>query len=369
MVVGSVVAIVTLLTALVATHAAGVPFRDPEHAVGRRLALVGFLVALLAVLDIVVRAGRRSRTLTPSLAAMRRIRRERWSRRRGVAVGSALVSFYVTYLAYRNLKSIVPLLRPGELFDRQLADFDRSLFGGNDPAALLHTLLGTGTAAQVLSAVYYAFFFFVPISLALALVFAPSAQGGIFYAVALSINWPLGAASYYLLPALGPIYAAPADFADLPATETSHLQDVLLRQRIGFVIDPAAADAHQGIAAFASLHTSIIFTAAVAAHMLGLGQRLRIGLWVLFALTAIATIYLGWHYVVDDLAGVVIGLTALALARGLIGFELRTARRLRIPRQAGIAVRPAAAESGQHITGTRALEAPVVDTTSGIDAT
>jgi hypothetical protein len=42
-----------------------------------------------------------------------------------VAVASALVSFYVTYLAYRNLKSILPLLRPGELFDRQLADADR----------------------------------------------------------------------------------------------------------------------------------------------------------------------------------------------------------------------------------------------------
>ena len=85
------VAIVTVLAALLATHAAGVPFRDPDHMVGRRLALVGCLVALLVVLDIVVRAGRRSRTLTPSLAAMRSVRRERWTRRRGVAVGSALV--------------------------------------------------------------------------------------------------------------------------------------------------------------------------------------------------------------------------------------------------------------------------------------
>ena len=54
-----------------------------------------------------------------------------------------------------------------------------------------------------------------------------------------------------------------------------------------------AAGAHQGIAAFGSLHTSIIFTAAVAAHMLGLGRRLRIGLWALFALTTTATVYFG----------------------------------------------------------------------------
>jgi membrane-associated phospholipid phosphatase len=365
---GPAVAVVTLITAAAATRAAGIPFRDPEHAVAQRLALMGCVVALLVVLDVVVRAGSRSRKLTPSLAAMRSVRRERWTLRRGVAVASALISFYVTYLAYRNLKSIVPLLRPGELFDRQLADVDRGLFGGHDPATLLHTLLGTGIAAEVLSVVYYAFFLFVPISLALALVFSPTAQGGIFYALALSINWGLGAASYYLLPALGPVYAASAGFADLPATETSHLQAVLIRQRLGFLTDPAAAGAHQGIAAFGSLHTAILFTAALAAPMLGLGQRLRIGLWALCGLIVVATVYLGWHYLVDDLAGAVIGTMALALARGLTGFQPRTARRLLIPKRAGLALPAAAAESGQHTPGTRALEAPVVETTSGSDA-
>ena len=97
----------------------------------------------------------------------------------------------------------------------------------------------------------------------------------------------------------------------------------------------------------------MIFTAAVAAHMLGLGRRLRIRLWILLALTAIATIHLGWHYAVDDLAGLVIGLTALALARGLTGFKPRTARRPPIPNpipnpRPVWAVRAAAAESGQH---------------------
>ncbi len=345
---GPVVAIVTVLTALLATRAAGVPFLDPDDMVGRRLVRVGCLVALLVVLDIVVRAGRRSRKLTPSRAAMRSVRRERWSWHRGVAVGSALVSFYATYLAYRNLKSVVPLLRPGELFDRQLADFERGLFGGNDPAALLHSLLGTGVQTQVLSVVYHLFIVFVPLSIGLVLVFSPDLRAGLFYVTAASINWPLGAASYLLLPALGPVYAAPAGFTDLPASEVSYLQGLLLAQRLEFLRDPAAADAHQSIAAFGSLHVSIIFTAAVAAHMLGQGWRLRIGLWVMFALTAIATIYLGWHYVVDDLAGLVIGLTALAVARVLTGFEPRTARRLRIPKQAGMAVRAAAAEPGQH---------------------
>jgi membrane-associated phospholipid phosphatase len=324
---GPAVAVVTLITAVAATSAAGIPLRDPHLAVAQRFALMACAVALLAVLDVAVR-------------------RERWTRRRAVAVASALVSFYVTYLAYRNLKSIVPLLRPGERFDRQLAAVDRGLFGGHDPATLLHSLLGTGIAAQVLSVVYSAFFYFVPISLALALVFAAPPQGGIFYALALSIDWALGAASYYLLPALGPVYAASAGFAALPATGSSHLQAVLIRQRLGFLADPAVAGAHQGVAAFSSLHTAVIFTAAVAAHMLGLGRRLQIGLWVLCGLTVVATVYLGWHYVVDDLAGAVIGTTALVLARGLSGLEPRRARRPLLPLPAAPA---------------RAPEAPVVE--------
>ena len=107
------------------------------------------------------------------------------------------------------------------------------------------------------------------------------------------------------------------------------LQGVLLDQRLEYLRDPVAAEIAQSIAAFASVHISMIFTAAVAAQLLGLAQRLRIGLWILLAVTTVATVYLGWHYVIDDVAGVVIGLAALALARALTGFQPHTARRLR----------------------------------------
>jgi len=320
------VAVVTLVAALLATRAAGVPLRDPDGVAGRRLLWVVLLVVMLVALDVVVRAARRTGSLRPSRDALASVRRERWNWHRGVVVGSALVSFYVSYLAYRNLKSVVPLLRPGELFDHQLADFERDLFGG-DPATLLHSLLGIGVQTHVLSVVYMLYLFFVPLSLALAMVFSRDLRGGLFYATALSMNWPLGAASYLLVPAVGPVYATPGNFAELPASGASSLQGLLLDKRLDFLHDPVAEGAAQSIAAFASVHVSMIFTAAVAAHLLGLGRRLRIGLWILLALTIVATIYLGWHYVVDDVAGVLIGLAALALARVLTGFEPRPPKR------------------------------------------
>jgi hypothetical protein len=327
LVAGPLVAIVSIVAALLATGAAGLPLRDPDHVAGRRLLILLALVGLLVVLDIAVRASRRAPARLPSRAAMARVRRERWTLRRGIAVTSALVSFYVSFLAYRNLKSVVPLLRPGELFDRQLADWDRALFGGNDPATLLHSLLGTGASTQVMSVAYGLLFVFIPGTLAAALVFAPNLRAGLFYASAQSLNWLLGAGSYFLLPSLGPVYAEPSAFAGLPASGVSKLQEMLLDQRIDFLRDPAVHTA-QGIAAFASLHVSIIFTGVLVAHMLGLGRRLRIAAWVLLALTTTSTIYLGWHYVVDDLGGLVLGAMAVAVATALTGFDVRTARRL-----------------------------------------
>ncbi len=324
-VAGPLVALAILIWALFATDSVGLPVRDPDHVAALYLALVSTGVALLVGIDILIRAARRSGSFPPPRAAIASVRRERWTPWRAVAAGGALVSFYVSYMAYRNLKSIVPLVRPGELFDRQLAEFDRGMFAGNDPAALLHTLLGTGVMTHFLSAAYVAFIVFLPLTIGLSLVFSRDLEAGIYYTTAQSINWLLGAASYFLLPALGPIYAYPADFANLPASEVTRLQGILLDQRVDFLRDPAASTP-QSIAAFVSLHISMSFTAAVAAHLLGLGRRVKIALWIWFVVTTLGTIHLGWHYVVDNLAGVVLGAAALGLAGVLTGIDLRTTR-------------------------------------------
>lgn len=321
-----IVALVTVIFALVATERAGVGFGDPDHVGARRLAMVWALAAALVLVDILVRAARRTGRIKPSLTALRQVRRERWTRHRAIAVTGALVGFYVTYVAYRNLKSVVPLLRPGELYDSELAYVDRIVFGlGTDPAEILHAVLGTGVSTQVLSSVYVAFVVLLPLSLAFALVFSPNLRAALFFATALAINWTLGAVSYLLLPARGPIYYVPGDFAKLADSQASHLQGLLLDERREFLANPLAAGAGQNIAAFASLHCSLLFTAALAAHLLGLGRTLRIALWVLFAVSAVATVHLGWHYVIDDLAGVAIALLALGIACYLTGFDGRRA--------------------------------------------
>jgi membrane-associated phospholipid phosphatase len=165
-------------------------------------------------------------------------------------------------------------------------------------------------------------------------MFSVNLQAGLFFATALSLNWALGAGSYFLLPSIGPFHADPATFAALPATEVGHLQQVLIDQRAAFLADPSVPGSAQSIGAFASLHVSIYATAALAAHLLGFRRAWKAALWILTAATAVSTIYFGWHYVLDDLGGVVIAAISLALARVVTGVDLRTARRARHPQGA-----------------------------------
>ena len=323
---GPLIAAVTVIAALIVADAADFAFRDPDNVAVLYIVEVGAGVALLVFLDIFLRAARRAGTRRPPREVLIAVKRERWTSARVVAVATALVSFYVTYLAYRNLKAAVPLLRPEDLFDSQLADLDRYLFFGNDPAALLHGLLGTGVSAHILSTFYAAFIVFLPLSLGLALVFSERIQVSLFYAAALSINWILGAATYFMLPALGPIYFEPGAFGSLPHTEVTNLQQMLLDDRVGFLADPATGTP-QAIAAFASLHIAMSFTALLAAYLLDLGRRLKQALWAWLVITIVATVYLGWHYFIDDLAGLVMGLAALVLAKWLTGFDPRNSHR------------------------------------------
>lgn len=326
---GPAVALASLIAALAATRAVGLPLRDPDGVASARLGVAALLVCGLVALDIAIRAAGLGERRLPSLTALRAVRRERWTLARVLPVSIALLSFFACYFAYRNLKSVVPLVRPEALFDDELEHVDRVFFWGHEPPALLHDVLGTGPAAHAMSFVYLLFFVFIPVSLAMTLVFSSDLRAGLFYSTAFSVNWLLGAASYFLLPSIGPFQATPGVFASLPTTAAGQLQSMLLHERASFLLDPAAAGSAQSIGAFASLHVSVYVTAALALHLLGLGRLAKAGLWLLVGLTVLSTVYLGWHYVVDDLGGVAIAVIALTVARAITGYDLRAARRMR----------------------------------------
>lgn len=319
-----VVTLAALTAAATLTLAAGLdlPLRDPDGVAGPAYVRLPLIMALMFALDVLPRGVLRARAVRGLRSAVTAVVAERWSWQRAGLAAVGLLSFYVTYIGYRNLKSFLPFARDGTA-DPALLELDRAMGLGVDPPALLHTLLGTGAVAHVLSLVYVFFIVFVPISLGAALVWTRDVRRGYWWVTALCVNWVLGAASYYVLPSLGPVYVDPGAFDALPHTAVTDLQAMLLEHRNEVIANPHGTANVHGIAGFASLHVAIVFSAALVAHLVGLARHVRWALWTFLALTSLATIYFGWHYVIDDVAGLAIGAVAVWLGAMATGQPLR----------------------------------------------
>lgn len=321
------IAMLSGLIAAVGALVLDLPLRDPDGVAGpsyiRLPAIV--LVALLA--DIVPRAWYRTPRMIDFFTTARTILGQRWSWARLRVVVIGLGCFYLSYVSYRNIKSFLPAVTE-PVYDDFLAATDRLLLFGHRPADVLHDLLGVGVSAHVLSWVYVSYLLFVPVSLAAALVWTTNVRRGFWYVTALCLNWLLGALSYYAIPSLGPGYVRFGDFSDLPDTGVAALQEGLLRSRIFVISDPIGTEAVQGIAAFASLHVSVVVTAALIAHRLGLHSWIRWTLWTYTGLTVLATIYFGWHYLADDIGGALIAYLSVAVGAKATGYEPWSLRRI-----------------------------------------
>nr|WP_246310379.1 phosphatase PAP2 family protein [Nesterenkonia sandarakina] len=315
---GVSVSLVIGAISVIASVSVDVALRDPDGFLGPAWVRLPLLGLLLFAVGLVPAAVRRSgwKNIGPGVVD---VLRYEWSLRRLLYIATGLATFYVCYVGYRNLKNVLPVHRDGVLFDQELLELDKWMFGGVDPAIVLHDMFGVDFTAQVLSFVYMAYLPLIPITLGIFLVLNRNLAVGAWYATTLSLNWVIGTASYYLYPALGPIYARPDLYASLPDTTVAGLQDALLNNRLQFLSNPESSEVIHGVAAFASLHTSITFAAAYFMQRTGQHLGVRIFAWTFFGLTVLATLYFGWHYIVDDIVGVIIGYLAVAIAAAATG--------------------------------------------------
>jgi hypothetical protein len=290
------------------------PLRDPDGVAVPTYVRLPIILLLAFLTDVVPRTvWRTRRSLLRAPRVLVSVIRERWGWEHVRFALVGLGAWYLTYAAFRNLKSFVPFVNR-RLFDRTLEHLDRILWLGHDPATVLHHVFGLGWAAQFFSFVYVAWIVFVPFSLVVALVWSRDRTRGSWYVTAVAVDWVLGVATYYMLPTLGPIYARPGLFRSLPETYVSRIQESMLDQREAVLANPFGTEAVQTIAAFASLHVGITVTVCVIAQLLRLNIWFRVALWVFLALTVVSTIYLGWHYLVDAFGGAVLGVAGAWIA-------------------------------------------------------
>jgi hypothetical protein len=328
----------TAFTVAVTYH---LPIRDPDGVAVPTYVRLPIILLLAFLTDVVPRAAWRGRSVLRFPRTLVAVIRERWpwEHTRFALVG--LGAWYLTYAAFRNLKSFVPFVNR-ELWDNTLDKFDRIVFLGHDPATVLHHVFGIGWAAHFFSSVYVAWIVLVPVTLVIALVWSRDRVGGAWYVTAVAVDWVLGVATYFAVPTLGPVYAKPQDFTALPHTYVTTLQDSMIQDRYTVLFDPFGTHAVQTIAAFASLHVGIMVTVCLMAELLHMKRWIRWSMWGFLALTEIATVYLGWHYFADTLGGIVLGAAGVWIAALGTGNHVRGRMRLR-------AVEPAPVETRQPV--------------------
>ena len=249
--------------------------------------------------------------------------RTRWSRERTTLVVMGTVCFYMTYVCYRNLKSNLPFVRPdpardpGEVralsYDRELHVMDRVLFFGSDPSDVLHAVLGTSISAHVLSQVYLTYLPLVILLVVVWLVWSRNVSYGYWFVTSQVVAWTLGTLSYYLLPTLGPGIQYPSEYEALTHTPTTDLMASITTGRAGVLYDTSLDGALNSVAGFASLHVTITVLWALMVQYTVRSRTLQWVFWVNAGLTVVATIYFGWHYVADDIAGIAIAIVSFYL--------------------------------------------------------
>lgn len=283
---------------------------DPDGFLGPSWLRLPMLVGVAFLIDVLPRALWVARARPHGMAEVFRERvRTHWTRERLMLVVMGLVCFYITYVSYRNLKSFLPFVMGPVKYDRELHLVDHAFFFGHDPAIVLHNLLGTGLAAHFLSTVYLWFLPLVPLALTGWLIWSRNLSFGYWFATSQCIAWSLGTLSYYALPTLGPGFRYPWLYEDLDPTKTSSLMSALFYGRQN-VMHAGIEGAVQSVAGFASLHCAITLLMALMVQYTLRNRVLHWIFWVNFGATIVATLYFGWHYVADDIAGIVIALTA-----------------------------------------------------------
>lgn len=317
----AVVALAMAVATLLVAWGWDLPVRDPDGVSVPTWLRLPAIVGVAVLLDVVVRWALLARAGHSPREALAEVR-ERWGRDQVVFTLSGLATWYVAYVAFRNLKSYVPFVNP-RLWDDELARLDKVLGLGHDPATLLHQVLGTGWAAWFMAAVYLVWIALLPATLAIALVWTRRSTAGAWFVTAISLDWLLGALTYYAMPTLGPVYADPGTFAGLPRTPNTDVQEMLQDDRAAVLADVWGTSAVQTIAAFASLHVAVMVTICLHAEMIRLPRALRVAGWTFLALTALSTVYLGWHYALDVVGGAAVGTLALWLAARMVGVPWR----------------------------------------------
>jgi len=115
-------------------------------------------------------------------------------------------------------------------------------------------------------------------------------------------------------PSLGPAFYNPGLFEDINNTVSYVDMQRLLDHYLSFKANPLHTTiiSGNGIVAMPSLHIALVYLSVIVLGKYFPGFRFL--LWMFLFLFIMATMYLGWHYLSDGIAGILLGKLAYIIS-------------------------------------------------------
>lgn len=225
----------------------------------------------------------------------------------------AMIPFFLLLISYQILRGFADDFTPAEIHVADLIAAEKRLFGGLVPAAFIQAHFPALLARYLdpIASIIYMSHFVNPVVMAITLWYRKREWYWPFVFSLVVLSY-MAFVTFLLFPAAPPWWATKYGYlVDQPVT-LSHFT-MPLAMELG---------SPNPVAAMPSLHCAYpTFITAI-----GIAAWGRKGWWFLVPSLAIAfsTLYLGHHWVIDIIAGVVYGLVACGIA--VLGHSIRTKR-------------------------------------------
>lgn len=204
----------------------------------------------------------------------------------------------LNFVVFGHLKHLIPVINDRSWDGLMLAVEKVLLFGGTS-YGLLITALGTESAEWV-SHGYEAYYVYFSLVLFILVLQRRDKYLSKEFCLSFCLLWILGVVMVYALPTLGPCFYIPDFETLLPVTKMTELQAHLWEMKLALDANPHDTSAIYSISGLPSLHLGVTVLGSV--YLQRISRLLGVVSWLFVAVTFVSTLYLGWHWLLDDIA-------------------------------------------------------------------
>jgi hypothetical protein len=216
------------------------------------------------------------------------------------------------FFCYSHLKALIPVLSLTQPLDQFFWNLDNLICPGVTPL-VLPEFPGKSMFTEILELAYHFLSFTYPLAL-----------GGLFFnkqhkilksvIFALIICFALANFLYFALPCDGPVFFKPESYSIPEGGSVDITQKWLLEERSAFLssIGDYKVKIFNGIAGFPSMHMAQTLILLWGTF---LGLKRLFPFFVFYEiLLFLSTLVFGWHYLVDDIAGIIFAVISIKIS-------------------------------------------------------